>query len=49
LGNLDGVRWLGLLKEKYAWVSSLDPEIIKIFSLSEVLASLGYTGMLIST
>jgi len=32
LGNLDGVRFLGLLRErkKYIWIPFLDPEGIKI-------------------
>jgi hypothetical protein len=30
-------------KEKYIWVPFLDPEVIKILSLSEALASLGHT------
>jgi len=30
-------------KEKYIWVPFLDPEVIKILSLSEALASLGPT------
>ena len=30
-------------KEKYIWVPFLDPEVIKILSLSEALASLRYT------
>jgi len=34
LGNLEGVRLLGLLREKklYIWVPFLDPEVIKILS-----------------
>jgi hypothetical protein len=38
LGNLDGVRLLGLLKEKkkYIWVPFLDPEGIKILSLGAI-------------
>jgi len=30
-------------KEKYIWVPFLDPEVIKILNLSEVLASFGHT------
>jgi hypothetical protein len=30
-------------KEKYIWVPFLDPEVIKILSMSEALASLGHT------
>jgi hypothetical protein len=32
-------------KEKYIWVPFRDPEVIKILSLSEALASLGHTYM----
>jgi hypothetical protein len=39
LRNLEGVRLPGLLREK----KGLDPEVIKILSLSEALASLGHT------
>jgi hypothetical protein len=43
LGNLEGVRLPGLLRETKVYLGSfLDPEIIKILSLSEALASLGY-------
>jgi len=33
LGNLEGVRLPGLVREKYIWVPFLDPEAIKILSL----------------
>jgi len=36
LGNLEGVRLLGLLREKYIWVPFLDPEAIKILSLEAI-------------
>jgi hypothetical protein len=38
LGNLEGVRLQGILreKEKYIWVPSLDPEAIKILSLGAI-------------
>jgi hypothetical protein len=43
LGNLEGVRLLGLLRENKAYLGSfLDLEIIKILNLSEALASLGH-------
>jgi hypothetical protein len=45
LGNLEGVCLPGLLREKYIWVPFLDPEVIKILSLSETLASLGHTNL----
>ena len=39
LGNLEGVRFPGLLREKkkYIWVTFLKPEDIKIFSLGAIL------------
>jgi hypothetical protein len=41
LGNLEGVRLPGLLRENKVYLGSfLDPEIIKILSVSEALASL---------
>jgi hypothetical protein len=44
LGNLEGVHLPGLLREKKGYLSSfLDPEVIKILSLSEALASLRHT------
>jgi hypothetical protein len=43
LGNLEGVRLPGLLRENKVYLGSfLDPEIIKILSLSKALASLGH-------
>jgi hypothetical protein len=44
LGKLEGVSFAGTFerKEKYTWVPFLDPEVIKILSLSEALASLGH-------
>jgi len=38
LGNLEGVRLPGLLREKkkYIWVPFLDPEAIKILSLGTI-------------
>jgi hypothetical protein len=36
LGNLEGVRFPGLLREKYVWVPVLDPEAIKISSLGAI-------------
>ena len=36
LGNLEGVRLLGLLREKYIWVPFLDPEAIKILGLGAI-------------
>jgi hypothetical protein len=43
LGNLEGVRLPGLLREKKSISGFFDPEVIKILSLSEALASLRYT------
>jgi len=36
LGNLEGVRLPGLLREKYIWVPFLEPEVIKILSLRTI-------------
>jgi hypothetical protein len=33
LGKLEGVRLLGLLREKYIWVPFFDPEVIEILRL----------------
>jgi hypothetical protein len=44
LGNPEGVRLPGLLREKKGNLGSFfDPEVIKILSLSETLASLRHT------
>jgi hypothetical protein len=45
LGKLEGGSFAGTFerKEKYIWVPFLDLEVIKILSLSEVLASLRHT------
>jgi hypothetical protein len=43
LGNLEVVCLPGLLREKYFWVPLLDPEVIKILSMSEALTTLGHT------
>ena len=43
LGNLEGVLFLGLLREKkqYFWASFLDPEVIKILSLGATAPMIG--------
>jgi len=43
LGNLEGVRLLGLSREeKYIWAPFLDPEIIKILSLGATAPMIRY-------
>jgi hypothetical protein len=43
LGNLEGVRLPGLVREKKGYLGSfLEKEVIKILSLSEALASLAH-------
>jgi len=45
LGNLEGVRLLGLFREKYIWVPFLDPEGIKILSLGAIWNFGKWTGL----
>jgi len=44
LGNLEGIRFLELLREKkyYIWVPFLDPEAIKILSLGATASMIRY-------
>ena len=44
LGNLEGVRLWGLLREKkyYIWVSFLDPQVIKLLSLGATAPRIRY-------
>jgi len=43
LGSQERVHLPGLSREKCVWVPFLDPEVVKILSLSEALDSLRHT------
>jgi len=45
LGNLEGVCFPGLLREKYIWVIFLDLEAIKILSLGAICNFSKGTGL----